>query len=60
MQEFLPIWRTLDGKTTQIWWLANMEYNTFKVVVVVFLLLSFDVFVPTSAHPLVFLDKCFV
>ena len=33
--------------------------QTFKVVVVmlVFLLLLFDVFVPTSAHPLLFLGQ---
>ena len=33
---------------------TNMEYNTFKVVVIVLLhlLLSFDVFAPTSAYPL--------
>ena len=32
-----------------------MEYKTFKVVVVVllFLLLLIDVFVPTNAHPLI-------
>ena len=29
------------------------------VVVLLFLLLSFNVFIPTSAHPLVFLDKWF-
>ena len=37
--------------------------QTFEVVVVVLsllLLLSFDVFVPTSAHPLLFVDKWFV
>ena len=34
-----------------------MEYKRLKVVIVVlFLLLLFDVFVPTSAHPLLFLD----
>ena len=32
--------------------------QTFEVVVVV--LLSFDVFIPTSAHPFLFLDKKFV
>ena len=32
--------------------------HTFEVVVVV--LLSFDVFVPKNAHPLLFLDKWFV
>ena len=39
-----------------------MEYKHSKVVVVVFLLFlfSFDVFVPTSAHPLSFLDMQFV
>ena len=38
------------------------EIQAFEVVVVVllFLLLSFDVFVPTNAHPLSFLDKWFV
>jgi hypothetical protein len=37
------------------------EIQTFEVVVVVllFLLLSFGVFVPTNAHPLVFIDKWF-
>ena len=36
--------------------------QTIEVVVVVLLLslLSFEVFVPTSAHPLLFLDKHFV
>ena len=36
--------------------------QTFKVVVVVLKLslLSFDVFVPTTTHPLLFLDKWFV
>ena len=39
-----------------IWWLVKHEIQTFKVVVVVllFLLLSFDVFVPTSARPYYF------
>ena len=32
----------------------NMEYKHLK------LWLSFDVFVPTSAHPLLFVDKWFV
>ena len=37
------------------------EIETFEVVVVVLLLLlSFDVFVLTSAHPLFFMDKWFV
>ena len=41
---------------------GEYRIQTFKVVVVVLLLLflSFDVFVPTSAHPLLFLDKEFV
>ena len=30
--------------------------QTFKVVVVV--LVSFDVYIPTRAHPLLYLDKC--
>ena len=36
--------------------------QTFRIVVVMLLLLllSFDVFVPTSAHSLLFLDKWFV
>jgi hypothetical protein len=36
-----------------------MEYHTFKVVVVMWLLLllSLDVFVPTSAHHLLLLDN---
>ena len=38
------------------------EIQTYEVVVVVLLimLLSFNVFVPTSAHPLLFLDEWFV
>ena len=46
--------------------LYNMVHEhgiqTLEVVVVMFLLLllSFDVFVPTSAQPLLFLDKWFV
>ena len=50
-------------KTTQIWWLANMEYKHSKVWLLclgVLLLLSCDVFVIVSAHPLSFLDKWFV
>jgi len=41
---------------------GKYEIQTFKVMVVVllFLLLLFDVFVPTSAHPLLLLDKWFV
>ena len=36
-----------------------MGYKTYEVVVVVFLLLllAFDVFVPTSALPLLLMDK---
>ena len=36
--------------------------QTFKVVVVVllYLLLTSDIFVPTNTHPLLFLDKWFV
>ena len=30
------------------------------VVIILLLLLLFDVFVPTSAHRLLFLDECFV
>ena len=39
-----------------------MEYKPFEVVIVVsvLLLLSFDVFVPKSAHSLLFLDNWFV
>jgi hypothetical protein len=40
---------TLDRKTIR-----------FEVVLLLLLLSSFDVFVPTSAHPLLFLDKWFV
>ena len=38
------------------------EIQTFKIVVVVLvnMLLSFDIFASTSAHPLLFLDKWFV
>ena len=38
------------------------EIQTFKVAVVVllFLLLTSDIFVPTNTHPLLFLDKWFV
>jgi hypothetical protein len=52
----------LDCKTGEIWWLAHTKYNTSKVVIVVLLLLSssFVVFVPTSAHLLLLLDKWFV
>ena len=41
---------------------GTYEIQTFKVVVFVLLLLLllFDVFVPTSAHPLLLLDKWFV
>ena len=39
-----------------------MEYKTYEAMVVVLflLLLSFDVFIPTSAHPLLSLDKFFI
>ena len=36
-----------------------MKYKTFKVVVIVLLSL-FDLFIPTSANPLLFLDKWFI
>ena len=41
---------------------GELGIQTFEVVVVMlmFLLLSFDVFVPTSEHPLLFLDKSVV
>ena len=41
---------------------GEREIRTLKVVVVVLLLLFllFDVYVPTSSHPLLFLDKGFV
>ena len=41
---------------------SKHEIQTFEVVVVILLLLllSFDVFVPTIAHPLLFLDKSIV
>jgi hypothetical protein len=35
-------------------------YQSVVVVVLLLSLLSFDVFVPTNAHPLLFLDKWFV
>ena len=44
-------------QTTQIWWLANLEYKHLKYWL---LLLLFDVFVPTNAHPLLFFNKSFV
>ena len=50
-----PIRHTLDRKTTQIW---LMEYKHPKLwLLLLILLLSFDVFIPTSAHPLLLLDK---
>ena len=53
------IWRTLDHKTTQIWWLTNIEYKYSKSwsLCHCFFLLSFDVSVLTSTHPLLFLGK---
>ena len=39
---------------------AQHEIHTFEVVIVVLLLLLFDVFALTSAHPLLFLDNWFV
>ena len=41
---------------------GELGKQTLEIVVVVwlFLLLSLDVFAPTSAHPLLFLDKGFV
>ena len=54
--------------TTNMTYIGSQNYTnmvvgkggiqTFKVVIVVLLLLllSFDAFVPTSAHPLLFLD----
>ena len=57
------VWHTLDGKTTQIWWLVDMEYKhstLWLLYVMLLLLFSFDVFVPTSAHLLIFLNKWFV
>ena len=41
---------------------SEQKLQTFKVVIVVLLLLLlwFDVFVPTSAHSLLFSDKWFV
>jgi hypothetical protein len=58
----LPMWHTLDNKTTQIWWLTKMEYKYLKLLVIVLLLLllTFDVFVTTSAHTLLFWLKWFV
>ena len=55
----LPIQRTLDHDTTQTWCLVNMKHKHFRVVVVVLLLflLLFDIFVPTSAHRLLFVNK---
>jgi hypothetical protein len=49
----LSILRTLDRKTTQIWWLANMEYKHLKLwlLCVVVAMLLFDVSIPTTVHP---------
>ena len=58
-QSQLPILRTLDRKTIHIWWLANVEHNTFEVMVV-----AFDVviwcFCPHECTSLLILDKWFV
>ena len=35
------------------------KFKDVLVVLLLLLLLSFDVFIPTSAHPLLFLDKWF-
>ena len=47
----LPIRCTLDPKTTQIWWLAYLEYMHSKLWLLCYCF-ALDVFVPTSAHPL--------
>jgi hypothetical protein len=64
--------RTLDCKTTQMWWLANIECKELKwwllcccVCVVVLLCCCFwcchlMLFVPITAYPLLFLDKWLV
>ena len=50
-----PIWRTLDRKTTQIWWLANMEYEHSKLWLLCCCFWCVVwCFVLTSAHPLFF------
>ena len=54
----LPIRRTIDHETTNIWWLVTWNghgIQTNKVVVVVI-----SCFIPTSANPLLFLAKWFV
>ena len=59
----LPVRCILDCNITQIMMVGKHEVQTiFEVVVVVLLLLllSFDAFVPTCAHSLLFLDKRFV
>ena len=55
----LSISHTLDCKTTQNMVVGEYGIKTFKVVIVVLflLLMSFDVFVHTSARPLLVLDK---
>jgi len=53
-QSQLSIWHTLDSKTSQIWWLVNIEYKHLKwwLLYYFFYLILFDVFVPTS--PIIF------
>lgn len=60
--QFLPpIWRTLHRKTTQIWWLADMNTNIWSCGrCVVAFVVDIWCFVPTSAHPLLFWDEWFV
>ena len=49
-------------KTTQIWWLANMKYKHSKLWLLCCCYCSclFDVPIPASAHPFLYLDKWFV
>lgn len=51
------VWRTLDCKTIQMWWLANMEYKHSKtwLLCCCFRGCPFNwCFVPTSVHPSLF------
>ena len=62
IHEFWPIpTANIANYTNMV--IGKYEIQTFELLVVVLLLLLlllFDVFVPTSAHPLSFLDKSFV
>lgn len=54
----VPIWFTLDHTTAQLWWLVNIETNiwNYDYCVVAFDVVI-DIFVPTSAHCSLILDK---